>query len=95
MLEVRVGSRGQEELTQTHNIFRNQLAAFPQLHVREGRLAFSISKLTGELQDALRTAIADSEDQARHVREFRVRQADAFQAFASEIHRRFGGLPEP
>jgi hypothetical protein len=95
LLEVRVGGRGQEELTQTQDIFGNQSAAFPRLHVREGGLAFSISELTGELKDALRTAIARSEDQARHVREFRARQADAFQAFASEIHRRFGGLPEP
>jgi hypothetical protein len=95
LLEVRVGGRGQEELTQTQDIFGNQSAAFPRLHVREGGLAFSISELTCELKDALRTAIARSEDQARHVREFRARQADAFQAFASEIHRRFGGLPEP
>jgi hypothetical protein len=95
LLEIRVGGRGQEELTQTQNIFGNQPAAFPRLHVRDGRLAFSISELTNELQDALRTAIADSEDQARHIREFRARQTDAFQAFASDIHRRFGRLPEP
>ena len=93
-LQIRVGNRGQEELTQTHNIFGNHRTSFPNLHVHEGQVAFSVSELTEELADALRTAIADSEDQARHVRAVRAQQTRAFQAFAAGFQRRFGPLPE-
>jgi hypothetical protein len=93
-LQIGVGSRGQEELTQTHDIFGNQRAAFPNLHVRDGQIAFSVSELTEEVQGALRTAIADSEEQARHVRTVRAQQAQAFQAFAVGFQRRFRPLPE-
>jgi hypothetical protein len=94
-LQIHFGGRGQEELTQTHDIFGNERAAFPNLHVRNGQIAFSISELSDELQDALRTAITDSEEQARHVRSVRARQTQAFQAFAADFHRRFGPLPDP
>lgn len=93
-LQIRVGNRGQEELTQTHNIFGNHRTSFPNLHVHEGQVAFSVSELTEELADALRTAIADSEEQARHVRAVRAQQTRAFQAFAAGFQRRFGPLPE-
>jgi hypothetical protein len=94
-LQIRVGGRGQEELTQTHDIFGNQRAVFPNLHVREGQIiGFSVSEITGELENALRTAIVDSEEQARHVRGVRTRQAEEFQAFATGFQRRFGPLPE-
>ncbi len=93
-IQIRVGGHGQEELTQTHDIYGNQRAAFPELHVREGQIAFSVSELTEELQDALRTAIADSEEQARHVRAVRAQQTEAFQAFAAGFQNRVGPLPE-
>jgi hypothetical protein len=93
-VQIRVGGRSQEELTQTHDIFGNQRAAFPELHVREGQIAFSVSELTEELRDALRTAIADSEGQARHVRTVRGQQTEAFQAFAAGFQHRVGPLPE-
>jgi hypothetical protein len=94
-LSIRVGERGQEELTQTHNIFGNHRAVFPNLHVRDGQVAFSVSEITGELEEALRAAISDSEGQARHVRGVRARHTQAFQAFAAGFQRRFGPLPEP
>lgn len=94
LLQIRVGDRGHEELTQTHDIFGNQRAAFPNLHVRDGQVAFSVSELTEELQDALRTTIADSEEQARHVRAVKARQTQAFQAFAAGFQRHFGPLPD-
>jgi hypothetical protein len=93
-LTINVGDRGREELNQTHDIFGNARAAFPNLHEREGHVVFSISELTSELDAALRTAIADSEAQARHVREHRARQARESNAFAAAIHTRFGPLPE-
>jgi hypothetical protein len=93
-LQILVGGRGQEELTQTNDIFGNQRAAFPNLHVRDGQIAFSISELTEELQDALRTAIADSEEQASHVRAVRARQTQAFQAFATGFQQHIGPLPD-
>jgi hypothetical protein len=93
-LQVRTGERGQEELTQTHGIFGNQRAVFPNLHFRGDRIAFSVSEITPEFEEALRTAIADSEEQARHVRGARARQAQAFQDFASGFEHRFGPLPD-
>jgi hypothetical protein len=93
-LQIGVGGRSPETLTQTQNIFGNQRSAFPNLHVRNGQLAFSVGELTVELQDALRTAIVDSEEQARHVRGVRARQTEAFQAFAVGFQRRFGPLPD-
>jgi hypothetical protein len=67
-LQIGVGDRSQETLTPTYSIFGNQRSAFPNLHVRDGQLAFSVGELTLELEDALRTAIADSEEQAPHLR---------------------------
>jgi hypothetical protein len=93
-LQIRVGARGQEEVTQTHNIFGNQRAAFPNLHVHDGQIAFSVSEFTEGLQDALRTAISDSEDQARHARTVRAQQAQMFQAFAAGLRRRFEPLSD-
>jgi hypothetical protein len=43
---------------------------------------------------ALRTAIADSEEQARHVRAIRAQQTEAFQTFAAGFQRCVGPLPE-
>jgi hypothetical protein len=93
-LEIYVGGRAQEELLQTHNIFGNQRAAFPNLHVRDGKVTFSVSAMTADLDHALRTAIADSEDQARHVRKIRTQQTQAFQTFTAGFQRHFGPLPE-
>jgi hypothetical protein len=88
------GDRGQEQLTQTHDIFGNQTAAFPNLHVRDGCVAFSVTEITSELDAALRSAISDSEEQALHVRGVRARQAKEFQTFAEGFQRHFGPLPE-
>ena len=55
---------------------------------------FSVSEVTDELEAALRTAIADSEEQALYVRGVRAKQAQEFQAFAAGFQRRFGPLPE-
>jgi hypothetical protein len=51
-VQIRGGGRDQEHLSQTHDIFGNQRAVFPELHVREGQIAFSVSELTEDLQDA-------------------------------------------
>lgn len=92
-LQIRAGGPGGEELTQTQAIFGNAPAAFPNLHVRDGRLAFSISAMTSELESALQTAIENSQRQASHVRDFKARQAKTFQAMAASIEQRFGRLP--
>jgi hypothetical protein len=94
-LEIRAEGSGREELTQTHDIFANHRAAFQNLHVRDDEIAFSVSDITGEFEDALRSAIADAEQQARHVRKIRAQQAHAYQQFAAEFHGRFGPLPDP
>jgi hypothetical protein len=94
LLPIRTETPAQLELTQTNGIFHNQLAAFPNLHVRERQIAFSIDEMTPELADALRTAISSSEDQARHVRAVRERQNQTFHAFAADLHERFGSLPD-
>lgn len=78
-----------EELAQTHRIFINKNAAFLKAEVHEQKLAFAIEELSVDLQDALATAIADSEDQARHVRSIRAAQAETFHAFQAAIQRRF------
>lgn len=93
LLPVRVEGPGQEELTQSQGIFQNHAAAFPNLHTREGQIAFSIGTLTPEIVEALRATVADSEDQAGHVREARARRNRTHRAFAADFHPRFGPLP--
>jgi hypothetical protein len=71
-----------------------QHALFPHLHGRSSHVVFAIETPAGALQTALRTAIGDSEVQARYVRKIRRKQAAAFETFAETIHARFGILPE-
>jgi hypothetical protein len=91
-IDVDPGAGGSEELTQTVGIFGNSRATFPQLHVRDECVVFSVDRITPDLTAALKTAIADSEAQASHLRCFREEQARAFEAFSTGIHKSFPRL---
>lgn len=75
--------------------FSDKRADFPNVHVRDGQLAFSISAISSDFESALRGAIADSEELARHRRKIRTEQASAFQSFANGFQTRIPPLPEP
>jgi hypothetical protein len=93
-IDVSPGAGGSEELTQTLGIFGNSRAAFPQLHVRDDCVVFSVTGITPTLTTALKIAVADSEEQARHLRSFREEQARAFHVFSTSLQQRFGSIPE-
>lgn len=92
LLEIRGGDH--REIEQTLDIFRNATSAFPNLHQRNHQIAFSVTQLSSELEESLPTAIADAERQAKHVRKHKAAQAQAIEAFATSVGRRFGSLPD-
>lgn len=92
-LHLSEGIAGGEEVTSALDIFRDAARTLPNVHMRDGCIAFQACELTDETERGFRDAVQRSEDQVRHLREFRAQQGQTYNEFVTSIQDQFGALP--